>query len=733
MQSQLAHGEPTLVGNRYSTLPGLPDGRVYEEVSPANKHGNTAGVTATLTPLYTLATADGNGVFYKGSGAFGSDPVNAVFQEIFVARRVPGVAWTTTSPDPRFNGTYNLAHAEFFEYINPSADLSHLVFSEDLEFVHGDPPFSASLYLAGPNNALEPEWVDRPQISDPSIPFGAKPYGEFIVAGGSPSLSRIYYGFSGTLLPEDESRALYAGTSGRGSGGKPRAKVEWAWGFYEWDEGSLHEADTLPDGSLSPFGAVPAATTGQKGNRPYNFDNQVSEDGSKAFFVSPDPGENGKGLQREEPYGSGHEIAFEEECPVTTPGGCILELYVRETLPDGQRGSVLVSRDTLAPPVEGQPARAPHGALAVPGLRGGPEGEVEPNTYVYASPDGSQAFFASDDKLARSAAGEEPSGSGPWEYDFDTDTETLTYLPGVASAEGGAKIVGSSRDGSRFYFLQGEGLDMWSQGLVSTIAAHAGVEEARATPDGSVLVFWGGAAGLGFNSGGFLQVYRYDASKSTLDCVSCPPTGVVPSGNAEFSADGVTSGSFRGAREISEGGDRVFFNSPDPLVPQDTDGKGDLYEWEDGTDYLISAGTGFDPSFYLDSSANGGDVFFGTAEGLVPGDTDGAWDVYDARVPQPGDNPPPTAVPCQGDVCQGPPSIPQLLTAPASETFSGLGNVPPQPTVTAPKAKAKTKAKAKAKAKVKVKRRRTRSKSTRKGGRGRARRAAKSSRRGGKR
>jgi hypothetical protein len=88
-----------------------------------------------------------------------------------------------------------------------------------------------------------------------------------------------------------------------------------------------------------------------------------------------------------------------------------------------------------------------------------------------------------------------------------------------------------------------------------------------------------------------------------------------------------------------------------------------------------------------DNSVNGNNVFFSTAEGLAPGDTDGGYDVYDARIPEPGEKPA-LAVPCEGEVCQGPPSVPSLLGAPASATFSGLGNpapaVPAAPAATKP-------------------------------------------------
>jgi hypothetical protein len=137
---------------------------------------------------------------------------------------------------------------------------------------------------------------------------------------------------------------------------------------------------------------------------------------------------------------------------------------------------------------------------------------------------------------------------------------------------------------------------------------------------------------------------------------------------------------------MSEDGSRVFFTSPDALVGADLNGKPDAYEWENGHLYLISAGNSTVPSYYIDSSANGNDVFFTTEQGLVPSDKDEQTDVYDARIPRPGDNPPPEQTPCAGEVCQGPPSVPELLTPAASATFEGLGNIPPEKT---PETKAK--------------------------------------------
>jgi hypothetical protein len=215
------------------------------------------------------------------------------------------------------------------------------------------------------------------------------------------------------------------------------------------------------------------------------------------------------------------------------------------------------------------------------------------------------------------------------------------------------------------------------------------VSGGRASADGSVFVFRTNSplpGGLN-DAGGFAQVYRY-ALATGLSCVSCPPTGVIPSGDAHLSynnpEEGVRANGSLGepmstldTRVMSSGGSRVFFDTPDPLVPQDTNGRRDVYEWESGGVSLISSGKSTDNSYLLDSSASGADVFFSTDSGLVAGDVDDTYDIYDARIPRPGDNAPPSAAACEGDACQGVSGEAPLPSAPASATFSGPGNLTP--------------------------------------------------------
>ena len=94
-------------------------------------------------------------------------------------------------------------------------------------------------------------------------------------------------------------------------------------------------------------------------------------------------------------------------------------------------------------------------------------------------------------------------------------------------------------------------------------------------------------------------------------------------------------------REVLDDG-RVFFDSPDSLVPAATGGIEHVFEYEPqgagacafsaGCVGLISAGSGAQESTFLDASESGEDVFFLTASQLVPADNNQSYDIYDAHV-----------------------------------------------------------------------------------------------------
>lgn len=731
---------------------GLPDGRVYEQVSPTQKNGNFFDPPEGL--LMGVAEAEGNAVLYPMSGAVGS--ANAgLFGGTYISRRGATGGWTTTQTTPRPAGEVLERSAPSF--VLPSAAFTSFLFAGEYPYTSEESggfkgaPFFANIYLTELNASVPPQssqWLTRPQISNP-IP---KPGGEgetqdgaeqnYAIAGASPNLERVYFGYAGTLLPEDSVRAPHIGEGLRGEGLSTGSESRTGpWGFYEWADGALHEAGTLPNNKLSAYGAIPASLGSGNFVRSRSerlqagaVDNVVSDEGRRVLFVSPDP----QASTVSDPSGCAKEPT---NCTSEPP-----ELYLRE-VDSGGGVSVRLVSGSQVPDSEGSPATG--GVASIHNLTysgkenvgSGIGNERSGTTYAWGSPDGSQAFFASVDRLTSAA----PENGLLKEYDYDADSGVLTYLPGV---EGSISAVSDS--GETLMFVQTDEvpwaadgkpweLEVWHAGANGgTIIPVAALPEAElftssgalrgdATPavrsahvsaDGNVFVFDSDAPIAGFNDHGLsteedgesrtaLEVYRFEAAVGgSLDCLSCPPRGVVPAGDAYMSYNnfeeeelshrngeegGEAPQTTLEARGMSVDGSRVFFDTPSPLVPAAVNGKRDVYEWENGKVYLLSSGTATANAYYLDNSESGEDVFFATASPLVPSDTDDAYDVYDARVPREAAAPP-GAAPCKGSACQGAAGGSLLLEGLPSEGSFGFGNLSP---ATQPAAKDAVKAKAK--------------------------------------
>lgn len=669
---------------------GLPDGRVYEQVSEEQKNGNEAGVTSGGSPEagYGVASASGERFAYSQAGPSGRTSSGTDFYS--VASRNPDAGWESAAALPSGYGP-NAANllSELPHTLLASAELTHFVFRAEGSFVKENPvtenlQTSTGLYRTI-GDSVEPEWLSEPaewQSSGHHPPFEVRPDPgaeneslkdtlERPPAGGSPDLSTVYFPYLGALVKEDASRAPNLVTTSNG-------EVTGPYGFYEYKEGVLRSAAELPSGvpgaPYSPYGALPAVE-GLKDEKTSVFhalNNVVSRDGSKAFFVSPDPESTGNGSE-----------TFAEEAGTPT------ELYVRETTGQGAGEAhrpVLVSRNEL-----NDRAEAEKGAGT--GKAAYTETAVVPGT-MYAAPDGSRVFFQSLDKLAKSApvAGEkEPEGMGPWTYEFNLETEKLTYLPGVAG------ILASSSNGSSFIFENSATgkIELWSGGPApSEIAGFSTPAspgfEARASANGAAFILATNAvltgaldaegAGPANNQGEQRQVYRYEPSSGSLLCLSCAPMGIVQSPASSFNTEGGAG------RVIADEGGRVFFTTAEKLLSRDVNGVDDVYEWEReglgscpqgqkaGCVYLISSGTSPGPSFYLDNDESGENVFFATSQGLVAGDTDESYDVYDARVGGGFPQASPSSG-CAAD-CQGPP-VPFSFSSPLTAVASPSGNIAP--------------------------------------------------------
>jgi dipeptidyl aminopeptidase/acylaminoacyl peptidase len=232
---------------------------------------------------------------------------------------------------------------------------------------------------------------------------------------------------------------------------------------------------------------------------------------------------------------------------------------------------------------------------------------------------------------------------------------------------------------------------------------------ARVSPDGKTLLFSSQRRLSAYENEGTPELYLYREGAG-VSCVSCNPTGEAPGrqprlGNMATSVLEPGRPAATLSRNLSADGSRVFFETTDPLVVEDTNGKAscpqvgtlqqgfsactDTYEWEapgtgtctaqravagGGCIYLLSTGKGSEPAQIGDASGEGGDVFFFTRSHLVGQDEDSLVDVYDARVDGglSGQNPPPPN-PCVGiEGCRSQGQMPAPINPPPS--FSGPGN-----------------------------------------------------------
>lgn len=288
-----------------------------------------------------------------------------------------------------------------------------------------------------------------------------------------------------------------------------------------------------------------------------------------------------------------------------------------------------------------------------------------------ASTDGGVAFFSRE-----VSAGDRHL----YRYPAAGAATDLTPSGGVAG------VLGASAAGDFVYYQDAGGLRQWHSGVTTTVEAGADVarasdyltsgQTARVSADGTRLAFLSDAALGDFDNTDAdtglpdTELYLYGpppaGGSAQLLCASCNPTGERPQGSASIPG-ALPNGSTAAyqPRVLSTGGTRLFFDTSDELVLQDTDSSPDVYEWEAqgtgdcsrprGCIGLISGGR-TDGGSFVDASTDGSDVYFISGESLVQGDP-GSIDLYDARVGG-GFATPNAPIACIGDACQALPSPP---------------------------------------------------------------------------
>ena len=340
---------------------------------------------------------------------------------------------------------------------------------------------------------------------------------------------------------------------------------------------------------------------------------------------------------------------------LAAPGGAVSTDGSRVYWTDQGSGNLYLREGSLTKQVDGAPE-----------VGGG-------GTFQTASANGAVALFTKAGHL----------------YRYDAPGETTTDLTPGGEVEG---VLGASTDGSRVYYLTAAGLFLRDGAVTTEVAPGPDAADAanyppatgtaRVSPDGSRLAFLSKASLTGYDNVGQesrepeSQVFLFDATVSgpaALICVSCNPTLGRPLGpstipGAVGGGEGPDVVPAYKPRALSADGRRLFFDSADALVLQDTNNSADVYEWEaqgagsctraGGCVNLISSGRSGDGAAFADASASGADAFFLTDGSLVEADP-GSVDLYDAR--DGGGFPlPPKPIPCEGDACQGLLSEPRI-------------------------------------------------------------------------
>jgi hypothetical protein len=651
----------------------LLDGRQWELVSPTAKYG--AGIVPQRFEGDVIQAAeDGDGLVYMSQNPIESEPEGNRAPEAtqILARRLPGGGWSSRTMTTPNDTSHGLPLGVGTEYKFFSPNLTEAILEPTSTEALAPGVTQRTLYLRTEaacsekstscfTPLLTTDDTAPGAVWDPG-PEGVETDVHFTAA--TPGLKHVLI---------EARTALTEGAPERG--------------LYEWSEGHLQLVSVNESGEK---------VDGAAGSRSeLNVRGAISTDGSRVFFCAA----NVFGCEYEGELEM-RDTATQESVRLDPPTSTSREFQIANE--DGSRAFFTYE--------EGYP----HSYLAacefveVGGKLTCKRSEVAPEpvgSVLGINEDGSTVYFVSKAALA----GEATAG------------EDNLY---VSHLQGGKWVP------SFIVTLNPEDEQDWGSRFGDFEISHM---TSRVSTNGRFLAFMSDRELTKYNNRDAVsgepdqEVFLYDDQHpGKLTCASCNPTGGRPEGlfygsgleRALVNSQGVWENVWiaaslptwdnmtlsRTAHQTSYLNDegRLFFNSSDALVPQDTNGLADVYEYEPedvgscarggGCVQLVSSGTAREESVFLDASASGNDVFFISPAQLTGQDNDTAYDVYDAHVCT-------TAVPCEqtpvspppcdsGESCKAAPTPqPSIFGTPPSATFSGAGNLAPPAPVPSSRAK----------------------------------------------
>jgi hypothetical protein len=624
----------------------LPDGRIYQQVTPEEKYG-----ADVYQPPVWEDTHDEYEVS-QAKGAKSTDETTLTFQ---ASANGDGIAFAAA---PTVGGNENQGGGGGNEYL---ARRSASGWTDSVLSPEGAP---SSLFQAFSPD-LTKAFVNSVELLSPTAPgFGEVPgaYGAYDVLYTMGTAGTEYVPFFSTKPPYRSMDAFgTAGPSNRSGTGNNEGKREGHTGYLAFEGASADDSHLL-------FAANDALTEASEGR----------------------PAAQG---------GSGTEFETENNLYESVNG----QLRLVNVLPNGTThadatfGGIEGSRNIFDHVISADGSRIFWTDLTTNHIymreNGTSTTEISAHgTYQTATSEGSVVLYTSGDLYAYEVAG-----------GHTTDlTPGITVERVVGTSENGEYIYYLT--GGEKLALWHDGV---STPITSAPIRLSGEPvTAEVTPDGRSIVFTREEEKIYPERTNDVQrVEVYYADTHTLYCASCTPGGTLGRlpetnhGNVYhprwISTDGahVFFVSWEGLvpQDTNEIQDVYEWERP---------GSGECTE-STGCVYLLSGGTSPAHSGFLDASEDGNDVFIVTRAKLVNGDEDDLFDVYDVGVRSPLVAPPA----CTGTGCQGVPNPPPIFATPSSVTFEGVGNfaAPAKETKAKPKPKKKPKSKKKSKLKKKGK------------------------------
>lgn len=585
---------------------------------------------------------------------------------------------------------------------------------DEPRLVPGESEVSGNIFLRDTANK---SW----QLVNPPQQPGSKPHdpwGDVVSSDGS----HVVFQSKAQLTPD----APFADINGSGNSTE---YCENGFGdVYVWSAGAVHLLTVLPDGK--PIRGTLAGAHPQDGCNVLYLQSglithSVSADGERILFYA------GGGFKFTEVGGLNQ---IRPNAPYIHGG-----LYLREH-PDAEQSTLneCSEADRKAEPETSC-------TVQIDLNQGGP-GNSGGGQFQWASADTARIFFTDEEELVAGSTAEAGKPDlYEYDLEKPVGERLTDLTAGATEPADVLGVSGASEDGSYVYFVA-EGVLSGAQennhgaraaaGKANLYLRHAGATTfiatlnaidgdqcdwtaycltARVSANGAFIAFDSIDSLTGYDNhpvhseacrystevpgAPCMETFRYaaaDGANGELTCASCNPSGARPESEFAWSViqqparevpgPGIGSATMQATHAVSDSG-QVFFETMEKLVPTDENNTWDVYEYDGGEGpgaqlHLISSGTSGLPSYYIDATPDGSNVFFVTGQSLLRADTRNDYDLYDARIgggfaAQNEPIVPPSCTSLEG--CHSPLTEPPAELSVASATLTGAGNLTPKP------------------------------------------------------